>query len=116
MRESTLWIVELIALIVMIITLPIHLVNFSSLITGPGYAVAMSYEEVVARAKNLTYAISSILLLGVIIYHSMYRVRNIICELPLSKRFERLVSLSCILIGLVAFLYSTYMTIVAFLV
>lgn len=116
MRESTLWIIELVALIIMIITLPIHLINFSSLIIGPGYSIAMSYEEVVARAKNLPYFISSILLLGAIIYHSMYRVRFMVSELPLSKKFERLISLICLIVGVVAFLYSFYMTIVAFLV
>ena len=116
MKESTLWFLFIVMALVMMIAIPIHLHNFSTLLRplgAPGYEQALSWEFVRARAKDLFYTITYTALLGAATYHGMYGVRSIVFELTLTKAYERLVSIICLIAGAGLFAFGTYVAVAA---
>jgi succinate dehydrogenase / fumarate reductase membrane anchor subunit len=116
MKESTLWLLHIIAALVLVIAIPIHMHNFSTLLRllgAPGYELALSWEFVSSRARDIFYTVTYIALLGAATYHGMYGVRSIIYELTLSKSLERISSILCFLAGAGLFVFGTYVAIAA---
>jgi len=114
MKESTLWFLFIVMALVMIIAIPIHLHNFSTLLRplgAPGYEQALSWEFVRARAKDLFYTTTYIALLGAATYHGMYGVRSIVYELAVTKTYERLVSIVCLIAGAGLFVFGAYVAV-----
>jgi succinate dehydrogenase hydrophobic anchor subunit len=116
MKESTLWFLFIVMALVMMIAIPIHLHNFSTLLRSlgaPGYEQALSWEFVRARAKDLFYTITYTALLGAATYHGMYGVRSIVFELTLTRTYERLVTIICLIAGTGLFAFGTYAAVTA---
>ena len=116
MRESTLWFLHIVTALVLMIAIPIHLHNFSTLlgpVGAPGYELALSWEFIRSRAKDIFYTVTYTALLGAATYHGMYGVRSIIYELTLTKTYERLVSIICLIAGAVLFVYGAYVAVAA---
>jgi succinate dehydrogenase hydrophobic anchor subunit len=114
MKESTLWFLQIVTALVLVIAIPIHLHNFSTLlrpIGAPGYALALSWEFVRSRAKDILYTITYTALLGAATYHGMYGVRSILYEFTLRKSYEQMVSIICLLAGAGLFTFGAYVAI-----
>ncbi|MFQ5710308.1 MAG: hypothetical protein ACE5GD_00870 [Candidatus Geothermarchaeales archaeon] len=115
MRESTLWLIDLIAIAMLAITLAIHLFPYSSLVSGVGISEALRYENVLVRAKNPLYLVTYTIFLASILYHAMYRLKSMLLEFYQGGRFEKVITTLCIVIGLVVFIYGLYVNLVAYL-
>ena len=116
MRESTLWFVHIVMALVLVIVIPIHLHNFSTLLKpvgAPGYELALSWEFVRSRARDIFYTITYTALLGAATFHGMYGVRSIAYELSLTKTHDRLVSVVCFFAGIGLFAFGAYVAIAA---
>jgi succinate dehydrogenase hydrophobic anchor subunit len=116
MRESTLWFLHIITALVLITAIPIHLHNFSTLLASvgaPGYQLALSWELVRTRAKDIFYTLTYTMLLGAATFHGMYGIRSIVYELTLTKTLERLVSIICFFAGAGLFAFGAYVAIAA---
>ena len=116
MKESNLWFLHIVMALVLVIAIPIHLHNFSTLLRpvgAPGYELALSWEFVRSRARDIFYTITYTALLGAATYHGMYGVRSIVYELSLTKTYERLVSIICFLAGAGLFAFGAYVAIAA---
>lgn len=116
MKESTLWLLHIATAMVLVIAIPIHMHNFSTLFAAlgaPGYHEGLSWEAVEARARNLFYTGVYVALLGAATYHGMYGVRSMLFELSLSRRLEQTVSIVTFLLGVGLFGFGTYAAIAA---
>jgi succinate dehydrogenase / fumarate reductase membrane anchor subunit len=116
MKESTLWFLHTTTALVLVIAVPIHLHNFSTLLQpvgASGYELALSWEFVRSRARDIFYTITYTALLGAATFHGMYGVRSIIYELTLTKTLERLTSIICFLAGIALFSFGAYVAIAA---
>ena len=107
--------IDIIAIILLIIIIPIHIFPFSSIVSGVGLKNALADEAVRDRAKNPLYLIAYSLLLFAISYHSMYRFRLLLTEYLSSRRVERIITICCIVVGVLIFIYGIYTTILAYL-
>jgi len=109
MRESTLWILQIVTGALLVILLLIHLSTFSSFI-GVGYERGLEYAYVIERGKNTFYAVLYIILLGAVLYHANYGLRVLLIELTGGK-WEKAINLLLLVVGIIAFLYGSYVVI-----
>ena len=115
MKESTLWIIDIVALSMLAVTLGIHLYPHSSVVSGLGISEALKHESVLVRAKDPLYLITYTIFLGSILYHSMYRLKSMISELYPDRRFEKMIAYLCLAVGLTFFVYGFYINLIAYL-
>lgn len=116
MKESTLWLLHIVTALVLVIAIPIHMHNFSTLLGplgAPGYAKGLSWEFVQERARSIFYTGTYLTLLGAATYHGLYGVRSMLFELSLSRRLEQLVSVLTFLLGVGLFGFGAYAAIFA---
>jgi succinate dehydrogenase / fumarate reductase membrane anchor subunit len=104
MKESTLWLLFLLAGILILVTLTIHMgvMHIDSLL---GIEDVLSYESAVARGKDIFYASVYTILLGAALYHGLYGLRTVLSELSLPRGLERIISWAFLLFGAVIFVY-----------
>ena len=114
MRESKLWFIFILAAIILIIVTSLHLMTFSSLV-GTGYSEALDFGSVIVRSSDVFYLGLYIVLLGAALYHGMYGVRRILLELLTGTTKHTLISYGCLIVGIVAFTYGSYVTILSFI-
>jgi len=112
MRETRLWLLSLASTVVILVLLAVHfaIMHYSPVFTGQSVEEARSLAEVMARGRSAAQMVVYILFLAVALYHGLYGLRGIILELPLPQSFSRPVSLAILIIGLVFFIYGTYVT------
>ena len=104
MKESTLWLLFLLAGILILVTLSIHMgvMHLDHLL---GFDDVLSYEATIARGRDIFYAVVYTILLGAALYHGLYGLRTILSELSLSNAAMKLVSWVFLLFGLGVFVY-----------
>jgi succinate dehydrogenase / fumarate reductase membrane anchor subunit len=104
MKESTLWLLFLLAGILILVTLSIHMgvMHLDSLL---GIRDVLSYESTVERGRDIFFAVVYTVLLGAALYHGLYGLRTILGELTLPRGLEKIISWAFLLFGLVVFVY-----------
>ena len=104
MKESTLWFMFVMAGLLILVTLTIHM-GVMHLDDILGFGDVLSYEAAAARGKDIFYASVYTVLLGAALYHGLYGLRTILCELSLPRGLEKFFSWAFLLFGLVVFVY-----------
>ena len=74
-------------------------------------AEPFAWEAVVARGRSAVYAGTYVLLLGAALFHGFYGLRTILTEYWSSKGAEKLITVSCWVVGGGLFTVGTYTTI-----
>jgi succinate dehydrogenase hydrophobic anchor subunit len=119
MRESTLWILHIMAGAVILVLLGLHMfiMHLETILgfLGTGYQNTISADVVFQRSKEVFFMITYILLLGTALYHGFYGLRNILFELTLKKTMEKAINMVLSICGVFLFLYGTYVAIFVFI-
>ena len=119
MRESTLWMLNLIAGAAILVLLGLHMaiMHLDAVLAFFGLASkgAVDTSAVFARSRQTFFMITYILLLGTALYHGLYGLRNILFELTLSSAAEKTIALLLTLSGLALFGYGAYVAIAVFM-
>jgi succinate dehydrogenase / fumarate reductase membrane anchor subunit len=112
MRDQTLWTWHLIAGLVILVLLGLHMgimhLDAALGIFNPEDGHPIDWENVVARAQSLGFALSYILLLGAALFHGFYGLRNILFETGLRSGARRFVSRSLLCLGIALFIFGTW--------
>ncbi len=117
MRESTLWLLQLItgAIIFFLLMGHITLIHFYYsrilYLFGLGVVEPISFEEVVTRGRSALISSMYIIFLAAALYHGLYGLRNIVFEATQNRPFQKAFSFFLILVGAVTFIYGAYATI-----
>jgi succinate dehydrogenase / fumarate reductase membrane anchor subunit len=112
MRDQTLWTWHLIAGLVILVLLGLHMgimhLDAALGIFNPEGGHPIDWENVVARAQSLGFAVSYILLLAAALFHGFYGLRNILFETGLGAGARRFVSRSLLALGVALFIFGTW--------
>lgn len=114
MRESTLWLLFLLAALLIAVTLTIHM-GVLHLDTILGIEGTITFRTVTQRGKDIFYAVVYTVLLGAGLYHGLYGLRTILFELSLSRSLERAISWAFLIFGVVMFIYGFWAIRIAYL-
>lgn len=119
MRESTMWVLHIIAGAVVLVLLGLHMfiMHLDAIlgILGTGYQNTISSDVVFQRSKEVFFMVTYILLLGTALYHGFYGLRNILFELNPKQTMEKAINLVLSICGVFLFLYGTYVAIFVFI-
>lgn len=112
MRETRFWLLSMASTVVILVLLAVHfaVMHFSPAFLDQSVSQARSFSEVMARGKSGLQLGSYVLFLAVTLYHGMYGLRGVILELPSADRFRRPITWALAIIGLIAFVYGSYVT------
>ena len=112
MRNTYLWLLQLVTGILIAVLLAIHMVimHLDAILGffGVNVAEAISWESMIGRATQGVWAGLYMALLAVVLYHALNGLRGIILELTPSATTERIVTWVIIAFGIVAFAGGTY--------
>ncbi|MFC1870292.1 hypothetical protein ACFLYE_03375 [Chloroflexota bacterium] len=112
MRNTRLHLLHMLTGILIATLLGIHLVTLHlNTIFGFFGVDAVSWEEMISRARQGIWAGLYIALLAVVLYHALYGLRGIILETTPSARTERIVTPVFIIIGIIVFIWGSYVPI-----
>ncbi len=119
MRESTLWMLNLVAGAVILVLLGVHMaiMHLDTVLGYIGLASGGTVEAsaVFARSKQALFMTTYIILLGAALYHGLYGLRKILFELTLSKGAEKFTDWFLTVAGLALFIYGSYVAVAVFL-
>jgi succinate dehydrogenase / fumarate reductase membrane anchor subunit len=117
-RESHYWVLSLAAAVLMVVLLGIHMVmmHLESILAMFGLEVGevRNYMSVMARAGSTFWTVFYLIFLAVALYHGLYGVRSILLEVSNRKGVERMINSFVVVVGLVAFVYGTYVLLQSF--
>ena len=116
MRESKLWFLHIITAIVILFLLSSHMgiMHMGYILDFLGFQNAINPTEtdkVFARSGQPTFMVFYIVLLGVALFHGLYGLRSIICELSLPKGLEKAVGRLFCVAGVLLFIYGSYVAV-----
>ena len=118
MRESKLWSWHILTAVIILVLLGIHMgimhlgAILNALGIGPGEAVQSA--NVFRRSQQFFFMVTYILLLGAALFHGLYGLRSILCELSFSRTLEKAIGGLCAVAGLCLFVYGSYVAIALF--
>jgi succinate dehydrogenase hydrophobic anchor subunit len=112
MRETRLWLLSLGSAALLLVLLGTHfaVMHYSPVFTGQSVAEFRGFELMMARGQETARFVIYILFLGAALYHGLYSLRGILLELPFAAQRQRGVSLSVLAVGLLFFVYGSYVT------
>ena len=112
MRDQRLWTWHVLAGLVILVGLGLHMaIMHLDVLLGifnPQDRHPIVWENVVARAKMGFFTISYIVLLGAALFHGLYGLRNILCELGLGSGARKGLNLVLTTGGLALFVFGTW--------
>lgn len=112
MRDQKLWTWHLFAGVVIFFLLGLHMaimhLDAALGLFNPANGHPIDWANVVARAKSVGFALTYVLLLGAALFHGLYGLRNVICELGLGATARVAVSRGLLAIGLALFILGTW--------
>jgi len=98
--------------IIILILLGIHMItaHLSALLGwfNPAGGVAIDWDNLIARARLIIYAIGYIVLLGAALYHGLYGLRTILFELGLKPGAQKFINILFIVAGICLFILGTW--------
>ncbi len=112
MRDQGLWTWHIIAGVVILIFLGLHMgiMHLDAMlgIFMPAGGHPIDWANVVARAQNLFFAITYVMLLGAALFHGFYGLRNLLFELGPSEGMKRALNWLIFIAGIGLFMYGTW--------
>jgi succinate dehydrogenase hydrophobic anchor subunit len=115
MRYTYLWLMQLVTGVLIAVLLGIHMVmqHLKDILAffGVNLNNPASWQSVVERSRQVTWAGIYIALLAVVLYHALNGLRNVILELTPSARTERVVTRTIIAFGIIVFVWASYVPI-----
>jgi succinate dehydrogenase hydrophobic anchor subunit len=118
MRESKLWSWHILAGVVILILLGIHMLtmHLGAILgtMGIGSGDPVRAAEVFHRSQQVIYVITYIVLLGAALFHGLYGLRSMLCELSFSRTVEKAIGGLCAVAGIALFVYGSYVAVLVF--
>ena len=118
MREARLWFWHIITAVVILFLLGSHMgiMHMASILNalGLGSEHPTSAADVFHRSQQMLFMITYIALLGTALFHGLYGLRSILCELSLSKTIEKAIGSLFTVAGIALFLYGSYVAVQLF--
>jgi succinate dehydrogenase hydrophobic anchor subunit len=116
MRESTFWMLHLAAGAVMLVVLGIHYgVMHLGELFDISRATVLSFPSVQIRSHSPFFLVVYFCLLVAALYHGLYGLRSLICELSIiGERARKAISILIVLTGCGFFCYGAYAIIAGF--
>ena len=118
MRNTYLWLLQLVTGVLIAVLLGIHIVvmHLGTILSFFGISTTdpTSWQSMIDRAGQGTWAGLYIALLAVGLYHGINGLRGIISEVTKSARTRRIVNWVLIAFGIVIFICSTYVPVALF--
>jgi len=115
MRNTYLWLLQLVTGILIAVLLGVHMVwmHLDAILGFFGIDVteSTSWASVQDRGSQGIWVGLYVALLAVVLYHALNGLRNIILELTPSARTERIVTWAIIAFGIIAFIWGAYVPI-----
>lgn len=112
MRDQRLWTWHLMAGLAVLVLLSLHMgimhLDAALGLFNPAGGHPVDWENVVARAQSLGFAMSYVLLLGAALFHGFYGLRNILFELGLGRAARTAVGRLLLVAGVALFLFGTW--------
>jgi len=112
MRDQRLWTWHVLAGLVILVFLGLHMaIMHLDVLLGifnPQDPHPIVWENVVARAKMGFFTITYVVLLGAALFHGLYGLRNILCELGLGSGARKGLNLVLTAGGLALFVFGTW--------
>ena len=112
MRTARFHLIHMLAGALIAILLGIHMValHLDDILSFLGINVTepTSWKSMIDRATQGAWAGIYIALLAVALYHALYGLRGIILEVTSSIKTERIVTWAFIIIGIITFIWGTY--------
>jgi succinate dehydrogenase / fumarate reductase membrane anchor subunit len=118
MRDQKLWTWHVAAGVLVLVFLGLHMVIMHLTRTvgigNPAGGHAVDWGNVVARGKSLFFTLTYVLLLGAALFHGLYGLRNIVCELGPSAGLKKAINALLLVGGLGLFGLGTWAAIASF--
>ncbi|MGD0263644.1 MAG: hypothetical protein ABSD47_01660 [Candidatus Methylomirabilota bacterium] len=118
MRDQKLWTWHVAAGVLVLVFLGLHMVIMHLTRTvgigNPAGGHAVDWGNVVARGKSVFFTLTYILLLGAALFHGLYGLRNIVCELGPSAGLKKAINALLLVGGLGLFGLGTWAAIASF--
>lgn len=112
MRDQKLWTWHLMAGLAVLVLLSLHMgimhLDAALGLFNPAGGHPVDWENVVARAQSLGFAMSYVLLLGAALFHGFYGLRNILFELGLGRAARTAVGRLLLIAGVALFFFGTW--------
>ena len=118
MRDQKLWTWHVAAGVLVLVFLGLHMVIMHLTRTvgigNPAGGHAVDWGNVVARGKSLFFTLTYVLLLGAALFHGLYGLRNIVCELGPPAGLKKAINALLLVGGLGLFGLGTWAAIASF--
>ncbi len=116
MKNTYLWLAQLVTGILIAVTLGIHMVwmHLDTILSALGIDATepTSWASMIQRSRDIGWVVLYIFLLAFGLYHALYGLRNIIFESIQSRRIRLVVTWSILAFGILAFAWGTYVPII----
>ena len=118
MRDRTLWTWHICAGVGILVFLGLHMtimhVN-GTFPTGnnPFGGEAESWQNVAARARNLFFTVTYVVMLGAALFHGLFGLRNILLELNPGAGLRRSINVALSVLGLALFAFGAWVAVAA---
>jgi succinate dehydrogenase / fumarate reductase membrane anchor subunit len=112
MTETRLWLLSIGSTVVILVLLALHfaVMHFSPAFLGVSVEEVRSFGEMVSRGRSGAQMVLYVLFLAVALYHGLYGLRGVVLELEFAQRWRRPITWLLALVGLLFFVYGTYVT------
>lgn len=118
MRESKLWSWHILSAVIILIFLGVHMstMHLGAILGAIGIVSVdpVHWDSVIHRSQQLIFMVSYIVLLGAALFHGLYGLRSMLCELSLSRILEKAIGGLCAVAGLALFIYGSYVAVLVF--
>lgn len=116
MKNTYLWLAQLVTGILIAVTLGIHMVwmHLDTILSALGIDASepTSWTSVLQRSRDVIWVILYVLLLAFVLYHALYGLRNVISESIQSRSVRLVVTWGILAFGILAFAWGTYVPII----
>lgn len=112
MRESRFWGLHMISAVVILVFLGLHMalmhLDGTLALINPALDKPLAWDRVLARARSDFFTVTYILMLAAALFHGLYGLRTMICELIGNPRVRKLVTVVFLSGGMALFGLGTY--------
>jgi succinate dehydrogenase / fumarate reductase membrane anchor subunit len=118
MRDRTLWTWHICAGVVILVFLGLHMTIMHLNGTFPTFnnpfgGEAESWQNVAARARNLFFTVTYVVMLGAALFHGLFGLRNILLELNPGAGLRRSINVALSVLGLALFAFGAWVAVAA---
>jgi len=114
-RYTYVWLWQLITGVLIAVLLGIHMViqHLDKILVffGVNLGDTTSWSSMIERSRQVTWAGVYVALLAVLLYHGLNGLRNVVLELTTSQRTERAITWTIVAVGILVFVWASYVPI-----